>query len=70
MPPAVAFDLIKGLVMLKVSPLLIGQILKVVKTTTVPAGMCPQFVWPFELSRISAPLANQIMAQIARLLGS
>lgn len=73
-PPEVAFALAKSLICLKISPLLVYQLLRVVNSTVLPAHKCPAYVWPINLTRIPAripaPLANQIMAVLSRLIGS
>jgi hypothetical protein len=70
LPPDVAFDLAKTFIALKLSPLLLNQALRVANSCMLPPAKCPSLLWPFNLSRIPAPLANQIMAVLSRIIGS
>jgi hypothetical protein len=65
-----SFDLVKTLIALKISPLLVSQFLRVANSCMLPPAKCPSLLWPFNLSRIPAPLANQIMSVLSRLIGS
>lgn len=64
-----SFDLIKTFVALKLSPLLAWQFVQIANSTVLPISKCPTHVWPFNLSRISPALANEIMALLSRILG-
>jgi hypothetical protein len=70
LPPDVAFDLAKTFIALKLSPLLVSQFLRVANSCMLSADKCPSLLWPFNLSRIPAPLANQIMSVLSRIIGS
>jgi hypothetical protein len=65
-----SFDIVKSLVALKLSPLLLHQALRVANSCMLPPARCPSLLWPWNLSRIPAPLANQIMSVLSRFIGS